>query len=83
MADTVKHVDSGAVIDRTVPRKGLARAQTPQALSLSPILDAHERAAAEGEHLHTDDSLYMIASILALDRKRVSVQAGTNKRRGL
>jgi 2-C-methyl-D-erythritol 4-phosphate cytidylyltransferase / 2-C-methyl-D-erythritol 2,4-cyclodiphosphate synthase len=51
VADTLKHVTSG-VIDRTIPRDGLYRAQTPQAFRFAVLLAAH-RAGAAGA---TDDA---------------------------
>jgi 2-C-methyl-D-erythritol 4-phosphate cytidylyltransferase/2-C-methyl-D-erythritol 2,4-cyclodiphosphate synthase len=55
VADTLKRTDSNGLITATVPRDGLFRAQTPQAFSLSSILEAHEMAAGSVSS-HTDDA---------------------------
>ena len=52
--DTVKRVD-GALIAETVPRDGLALAQTPQAFRRD-VLEAAHRAAALDEFEGTDDA---------------------------
>ena len=66
VADTLKHVTSG-VIDRTVSRDGLYRAQTPQAFRFAVLLAAH-RAGTAGA---TDD-----ASLLEATGQPVAVVAG-------
>jgi len=55
IADTVKEVENG-VVRRTVPRAGLALAQTPQGARLSLLERAHDRAPAEGV---TDDAMLL------------------------
>jgi len=67
VADTLKLVRDG-VIDRTVPRDGLYRAQTPQAFLFAPLLAAH-RAGLTGA---TDD-----ASLLEAAGMAVAVVAGS------
>ncbi len=52
--DTVKRM-RGQVVVGTVPREGLALAQTPQAFVAAALRDAHERAAAAGVEA-TDDA---------------------------
>lgn len=53
--DTVKRVTSDLFLDGTVDRRALWLAQTPQAFSLSLLLEAHERAIATGLEA-TDDA---------------------------
>ena len=55
VADTLKEVDGGGTITRTVDRSTLWRAQTPQGFPRSMVVDAYERAAAEGA-AGTDDA---------------------------
>jgi 2-C-methyl-D-erythritol 4-phosphate cytidylyltransferase len=56
--------DAGSVatrcgqVSRTVPRKNLWRAQTPQGFFLQPILDAHRSGAAASAHTTDDVTLY-------------------------
>ena len=61
VADTLKRATSngnkaGAVIEATVPREGLWRAQTPQGFDFKAILDAHQSAAESGKSGFTDDA---------------------------
>lgn len=51
VTDTLK-VGTAGVVDRTVPRAGLFRAQTPQAFHFATLLKVHEAATAEA----TDDA---------------------------
>lgn len=53
--DTLKQVDRQGMIERTVSRSTLFRAQTPQAFDLSLIKDAHARARHHGWQA-TDDA---------------------------
>lgn len=55
VSDTLKVEQSGRVA-RTIDRKGLWRAQTPQGFHYSVILGAHEKAASEGRDDFTDDA---------------------------
>ncbi len=55
VVDTLKEVDGGGRIVRTVPRDGLWRAQTPQGFSRDVLLRAH-RAAIDGGYDATDDA---------------------------
>jgi 2-C-methyl-D-erythritol 4-phosphate cytidylyltransferase/2-C-methyl-D-erythritol 2,4-cyclodiphosphate synthase len=66
VADTLKHATSG-VIERTVSRDGLYRAQTPQAFRFAVLLAAH-RAGTAGA---TDD-----ASLLEATGQPVALVAG-------
>lgn len=66
VADTLKHATSG-VIDRTVPRDGLYRAQTPQAFRFPVLLAAHRTGTASA----TDD-----ASLLEAIGQPVALVAG-------
>lgn len=64
VSETLKSADSDGIINRTVPRDGLYRAQTPQAFPLDTILGVHDRAADEHGFEFTDDaSLYEWASL--------------------
>jgi 2-C-methyl-D-erythritol 4-phosphate cytidylyltransferase len=45
-------------VSRTVPRKGLWRAQTPQGFYLQPVLDAHRDTATASSHATDDVTLY-------------------------
>lgn len=58
--DTVKLVEGGRVV-RTIPRAQVRLAQTPQAFSLSALLEAHGRALREGEE-GTDDAMLVEAA---------------------
>jgi 2-C-methyl-D-erythritol 4-phosphate cytidylyltransferase len=53
--DTLKEVDEAGRIQRTVPRDGLWRAQTPQGFPRALIVRAHQEAAAAGVTA-TDDA---------------------------
>jgi 2-C-methyl-D-erythritol 4-phosphate cytidylyltransferase len=55
MRDTVKQVGMERRIERTVDRKPLWLAQTPQAFRRDRLLDVHRKAHAEGVHA-TDDA---------------------------
>ncbi len=55
MRDTVKQVGLERRIERTVDRKPLWLAQTPQAFRRDWLLEAHRKAHAEGVHA-TDDA---------------------------
>ncbi len=56
VADTLKRTDAGQLVVGTQSRDNLWRAQTPQGFRFAPILAAHERAAAAGQHDFTDDA---------------------------
>jgi 2-C-methyl-D-erythritol 4-phosphate cytidylyltransferase len=45
--DTLKEVDEHGMIVRTVERKGLWRAQTPQGFPRQMLVDVHRRARAD------------------------------------
>lgn len=55
LSDTLKSEKNG-LVERTISRDGLWRAQTPQAFHFSAILDAHRSAAAQGLNDFTDDA---------------------------
>lgn len=55
VADTLKRVGENGTVEGTIDRVGLWRAQTPQAFPRAMIVDAYERAAAEGVSA-TDDA---------------------------
>ena len=54
--ETLKRVD-GDVVDETLTRAHLWRVQTPQSFRTSVLLDAHDKAAAEGFEVTDDASL--------------------------
>jgi 2-C-methyl-D-erythritol 4-phosphate cytidylyltransferase/2-C-methyl-D-erythritol 2,4-cyclodiphosphate synthase len=56
LADTLKRAGSDGTIFNTIDRKGLWRAQTPQAFRFDDILALHRKAAAAGRHDFTDDA---------------------------
>jgi 2-C-methyl-D-erythritol 4-phosphate cytidylyltransferase len=55
MRDTVKHVSGDRFIERTIDRKPLWLAQTPQAFRRDWLAEAHRKAQAEGL-VATDDA---------------------------
>ena len=55
MRDTVKQVGADRVIERTVDRRPLWLAQTPQAFRREWLQEAHQKAEAEGV-VATDDA---------------------------
>lgn len=64
VSETLKAAGADGQIERTVPRDGLYRAQTPQVFPLQTILDVHDRAANEHDFEFTDDaSLFEWASL--------------------
>lgn len=69
MADTVKRVDDGMVVE-TVARDGLVLVQTPQAFRREAIIAAHRAAEADG-FVATDD-----AALLERAGFRVAVVPG-------
>lgn len=56
VTDTLKRAQGDGTIAETVDRKGLWRAQTPQAFRFAEILAVHEKAAALGRFDFTDDA---------------------------
>ncbi len=56
VADTLKMDRGDGIIEKTIARDGLWRAQTPQGFHFAEILAAHKRAEAEGRNDFTDDS---------------------------
>lgn len=56
VADTLKRVNGAGMIEETVARNGLFAAQTPQGFAFRTILEAHEKAFAEGRDGFTDDA---------------------------
>lgn len=57
-SDTVKQVADAALIAATLDRRAIYLAQTPQTFRFDLILDAHERAEAEGWEV-TDDGVLL------------------------
>lgn len=55
MRDTVKQVGAGGLVERTVDRRGLWLAQTPQAFRVGVLREAHRKAHLEGFRA-TDDA---------------------------
>jgi 2-C-methyl-D-erythritol 4-phosphate cytidylyltransferase len=58
MRDTVKQVGSDHIIQRTVDRRPLWLAQTPQAFRRQWLQEAHRKAHAEG--IHATDDAYLV-----------------------
>ena len=58
MRDTVKHVGADRLIERTIDRKPLWLAQTPQAFRRDWLEEAHRKAQAEG--LAATDDAYLL-----------------------
>lgn len=58
MKDTVKQVGTDQVIERTVDRRPLWLAQTPQAFRRDWLLAAHRKAHGEG--IHATDDAYLV-----------------------
>ena len=56
VADTLKEVNSSGFIDKTIERKGVWQAQTPQAFEVGLIVRAHEKARGDG-FVASDDAL--------------------------
>lgn len=55
MRDTVKRVGADGLVERTVDRRGLWLAQTPQAFRVGVLREAHRKAQLEGVRA-TDDA---------------------------
>ncbi len=77
LTDTIKRATAGGTVEATVPRSDLVAAQTPQGFAFAPILDAHRRAAANGDRDFTDDS--SIAEWAGIEVKLVAGKAGNVK----
>jgi len=73
MRDTVKHVGQGHIIERTVDRRPLWLAQTPQAFRKDWLDEGHRKAQLEGIHA-TDD-----AHLVELIGKTVVVVEGSGE----
>lgn len=58
MKDTVKQVGADHIIERTIDRRPLWLAQTPQAFRRDWLLAAHRKAHAEG--VHATDDAYLV-----------------------
>jgi 2-C-methyl-D-erythritol 4-phosphate cytidylyltransferase len=58
MRDTVKEVGADHIIGRTIDRRPLWLAQTPQAFRRDWLLGAHRKAHAEG--VHATDDAYLV-----------------------
>ena len=56
LGDTVKQVDVAGRVVATPPRASLRAVQTPQSFRFDLILEAHRRAARQGESQLTDDA---------------------------
>lgn len=77
LSDTLKRATREDMVAETVPRDDLWRAQTPQGFHLTPILEAHRRAAAAGLSHFTDDAA--IAEWAGLDVALVMGSSGNVK----
>jgi len=73
VSDTLKSVNASNVIEGTVKRENLWRAQTPQTFKYSIIREAHEKAAADG-YRGTDD-----ASLVEHYGGKVSIIEGSSR----
>ena len=60
---TLKAVDASGLIIATIPREGLQSAETPQGFRFGAILDAHRKAAAEGQDCTDDAAVAELAGI--------------------
>ena len=56
LADTLKRAADGPVIETTIPRENLWRAETPQGFRYVDIVKAHAAARASGRRDFTDDA---------------------------
>ncbi len=77
LADTLKRANADGLIETTIDRAGLWRAQTPQGFKFQAILDAHRAAAAEGRLDFTDDAA--IAEWAGLDVALITDDAHNTK----
>ena len=71
LTDTLKQVSAEGVIETTLPRHSMWRAQTPQAFSYRLIRDAHETARQQGVS-GTDD-----AELLEKEGHRIKIINGS------
>ena len=71
VADTLQRAGSDQIINETVARDGLWRAQTPQGFHFEAIVQAHRRALDAGEADFTDD-----AAVALWDGLKVSLFEG-------
>lgn len=59
VTDTIKRIDPQGAVLETPPRETMVTVQTPQAFRFTPLLAAHEAAAAAGLSAMTDDAALM------------------------
>ena len=71
VTDTVKRVDQAGTVETTLDRNSIRLVQTPQAFAFPALLEAHQRAAAQGHNDFTDD-----AALAEWAGMKVSVFAG-------
>ena len=71
VTDTVKRVDKAGMVEATLDRNSIRLVQTPQAFAFPALLEAHQRAAAQGRNDFTDD-----AALAEWAGMKVSVFAG-------
>ncbi|MGA8957677.1 MAG: bifunctional 2-C-methyl-D-erythritol 4-phosphate cytidylyltransferase/2-C-methyl-D-erythritol 2,4-cyclodiphosphate synthase [Pseudolabrys sp.] len=71
VTDTVKRVDQAGTVETTLDRNSIRLVQTPQAFAFPALLEAHQRAAAQGRNDFTDD-----AALAEWAGMKVSVFAG-------
>lgn len=76
VADTLKRTGADGLIDGTVDRQGLWRAQTPQGFRFAPILAAHRAAQSAGRSDFTDD-----AALAEWHGLAIAVVAGAERNR--
>jgi 2-C-methyl-D-erythritol 4-phosphate cytidylyltransferase/2-C-methyl-D-erythritol 2,4-cyclodiphosphate synthase len=77
VTDTLKRASERGVVQDTIPRAGLWRAQTPQGFHFAPILEAHRKAAEQGLDKFTDDAA--IAEWAGIDVAIVEDESGNIK----
>ena len=56
VTETVKRVDQAGTVETTLDRNSIRLVQTPQAFAFPALLEAHQRAAAQGRNDFTDDA---------------------------
>jgi len=77
VTDTLKRASGRGLVQDTISRAGLWRAQTPQGFHFAPILEAHRKAAEQGLDKFTDDAA--IAEWAGIDVAIVEDESGNIK----
>ncbi|MFK8034094.1 MAG: bifunctional 2-C-methyl-D-erythritol 4-phosphate cytidylyltransferase/2-C-methyl-D-erythritol 2,4-cyclodiphosphate synthase [Hyphomicrobiales bacterium] len=69
VVDSLKHAKPGTegvgkpFVSKSVPREGIFQAQTPQGFEFAPLINAHERALADGRYDYSDDAMVFEAYV--------------------